>query len=195
MRRIVLAIIVVVLSVGCTNKNIQNSSSYSNVKQSTVFPDGDQVAILKTIVKDIKSHKSGNGRIVFERETIVDISNEFAKYMDKSLHQGLIHKMLSLKQPCRYPIINEIKNSVIFANKNDVDKIFEHGFWNDFYRKYPASLGVLGISAPVLDETRQQAVVYVAFSSGGKEGSSSVYLLSKNKNAWIITKKNTFLMS
>ncbi len=69
---------------------------------------------------------------------------------------------------------------------SDIDKIFEHHWWKDFYKKYPHTDGFLEVSLPGYSADHQTALVYISRSSGGLSGESDLILLEKKQGQWTL---------
>ena len=68
--------------------------------------------------------------------------------------------------------------------KDEVDKIFKHGNWEDFYKKYPEAGGVWGFSRPGYNSARTEAVLYVSHACGMLCGTGHLFYLARQNNQW-----------
>lgn len=57
-------------------------------------------------------------------------------------------------------------------------------YWSAFYAKYPGSPGLVRLSRVGFDSSREQALVYVHRSCGGRCGSGRYVLLSRSGEQW-----------
>ncbi len=67
---------------------------------------------------------------------------------------------------------------------SDIDKIFEHHWWEDFYKKYPHTDGFLEVSLPGFSANHQTALVYVARHSDGLNAEGAWAVLVKKQGKW-----------
>lgn len=64
--------------------------------------------------------------------------------------------------------------------------------WDEFYKKYPNSPGIISVSRVGFNKEKNQAVVYVGLQSDYLAGRGVIFLLEKKDNSWQI-KKQTLL--
>lgn len=106
------------------------------------------------------------------QETIDDFTAKNAKS-----HQ--ITKSLDLK--VKYTLIS----------KEKVDQIFKSVMsgWEEFYKQFPDSGGLISFSRAGLNSKGDQALVYMANGCGGLCGAGNYLLLVKKNGEWIVQKK------
>lgn len=75
---------------------------------------------------------------------------------------------------------------VRLVDRQEIDRIFEHGFWPASYKKFPGSAGLVKFSLPGYSRDRKAAIVYFSHSSGGLSGYGSMIFLKKTGNRWKI---------
>ena len=96
------------------------------------------------------------------------------------------------EQPVAVP---ELKNAKM-VSPSVIRRIFaSKGWWDEFYRIYPGSRGVLRFSQPAFSQNRAQALVYVSHSCGGLCGTGWLVLLVKNRKAWQIESQSMLWIS
>ena len=81
------------------------------------------------------------------------------------------------------------------VSSSEIQKIFKGGWWDDFYKRYPATSGFVRVSQSVLTKDRQQALIYVAHYCGGLCGTGTVLLLKRSGSTWRIVKKEMLWIS
>ena len=79
---------------------------------------------------------------------------------------------------------------VILLPKAESAEIFNKGGWDEFYRRYPESAGLLAMSRVGFNANRDMAFLYVGSSSGPRAGTGCFILLQKSKasDRWYIVK-------
>ena len=79
---------------------------------------------------------------------------------------------------------------VVLLPEGESAEIFNKGGWDEFYRKYPRSGGLLLLSRVGFNAGRDLAFLYVGSSSGPRSGTGCFVLLRKSKasGAWYIVK-------
>lgn len=80
-----------------------------------------------------------------------------------------------------------VSNNVIFISEKQTKQIFRNGEgWNNFYKKYPQSSGLISFSNIGFNRERTQALVYVGINCGWLCGDGSFKFLQKINGKWII---------
>jgi hypothetical protein len=79
---------------------------------------------------------------------------------------------------------------VVLLSKEESAEIFNRGGWDEFYRRYPDSAGLLAMSRVGFNAGRDTAFLYVGSSSGPRSGAGCFVLLQKSKASgrWYIVK-------
>ena len=98
------------------------------------------------------------------------------------------HKLSNLfKLPVKY----------VLVDKKDDEKLFQKGGggWNAFYKKYPRSPGIIGLSRVGFNKPMSQALLYVRVWCGGLCGEGTWVILAKEKEGWAIQDKFTNVIS
>jgi hypothetical protein len=63
--------------------------------------------------------------------------------------------------------------------------VFDRGSWEEFYRQYPQSGGVIEVSAVGFNADKTVAVVYTSHSCGGLCGGGDYHVLQKKDGKWV----------
>jgi hypothetical protein len=72
----------------------------------------------------------------------------------------------------------------------DIDSIFKnHGWWPDYYKKYPGSRGWLQFSRVGFSPDGKQALFYVVRTCGDLCGGGSYVVMAKKDSGWITAKE------
>lgn len=87
-------------------------------------------------------------------------------------------------------------DSARLVSAEEVERIFkEGGWWDDFYREYPGSIGYLKLSSPGLSRDGSKAVVYAHHHCGGLCGTGRILHLSRTETGWSITSERMLWIS
>lgn len=81
------------------------------------------------------------------------------------------------------------------VRSSEIQQIFESGWWDDFYKRYPGTSGFARISQPVLTKDRRQALIYVAHRCDGLCGTGTIHLLARSGSSWRIVKEEMLWVS
>ncbi|MDQ3803368.1 MAG: hypothetical protein M3416_05880 [Acidobacteriota bacterium] len=91
------------------------------------------------------------------------------------------------------PLENAFNLSVpsVLIGEKEYEEIFQDADgWQTFYRKYPASQGLMTLSKVGFNSVMNQALVYVGNQHAGLGGAGYYVLLSMENGAWIIQDKS-----
>lgn len=85
----------------------------------------------------------------------------------------------------------DLKLKYTLTPKEKIEQIFKSGLdgWDEFYRQFPDSNGLVGLSRAGINSRGDQAFVYMAHQCGGLCGSGHYLLLVKKNKEWIVQKK------
>src|SRR6266513_1335038 len=76
------------------------------------------------------------------------------------------------------------------AAQTDINSVFKnHGWWSDYYKKYPGSRGWLEFSRVGFSPDRKQALFYVVNTCGDMCGGGSYVVMVKKDSGWGIAKE------
>lgn len=92
----------------------------------------------------------------------------------------------------RYGVIGPLKNKGTskVVETDELNRIFGNGFWDDFYKAFPDSSGLVTFALPVYSSDRRQAVVYSDYEFAGFGGWDSVFELKLTRKGWIVTSEH-----
>lgn len=86
----------------------------------------------------------------------------------------------------RHPLEVRTLPGIIPVERKRIAAIFKEGFWPEFYQAYPQASGILRVSRAVVSAGGDQALLYVATSRGGLDGSGGLELLALERGQWKI---------
>lgn len=193
--------LVIVLFAGCTAMMDRTSPVNSNL----VRPESElEASVFKGIIEAMYV-KDGIKLIVVRDHTVPgNLSdgglNEQLQRAAKELpllSQETVTDFLR-KNSEQHPLTDSLKLNVDLKRISETESkaIFQEGQgWEEFYKKYPSSQGVLELSKPGFNGDATQALVYVANQGSWKGGAGYYVLLAKENNAWKIEKRYTSWVS
>lgn len=178
----------------------------SPVNSSLVRPDSEpeEASVYKSIIEAMYV-KDGIKLIVVRDHTVPgNLSdgglNEQLQRAAKELpllSQETVTDFLR-KNSAQHPLTNSLKLNLELKRigESESQAIFQEGKgWEEFYKKYPSSQGLLELSKPGFNGDATQALVYVANQGSWKGGAGYYVLLAKENNAWKIEKRYTSWVS
>jgi len=141
---------------------------------------GKEILIIDLTIApvDTKSHWGGwgfrsNSKAAPGHDTLVDFERK-------------AHSSCALK----LQFADAVSSRVI--TKEELDKIFKEGQWENFYKKYPEAGGVWQFSRPGYNSARNEAVLYVSHTCGILCGTGHLYFLVKQNAQWTV--KNRLML-
>lgn len=102
-----------------------------------------------------------------------------ANFLEKNKRQHRLENAFNLSVP--YVLVSEKEYEEIFQNDDG---------WQTFYRKYPASQGLMTLSKVGFNSETNRALVYVGNQHAGLGGAGYYVLLTKENGAWVIKGKS-----
>lgn len=91
-----------------------------------------------------------------------------------------------------YPLYKSfnLKVNYIFINKQELRDLFKnHNGWDEFYKKYPDSQGILTLSKVGFNKKLNQSLIYYGNQSNWLAGTGYLVFLTKKNNIWKIKKE------
>jgi len=111
-----------------------------------------------------------------ERATLEYLKNPKMKSLFKDLTK--LSRVLAVTPGFKNPAVQ------VFADEKQVDAIFDKGWWDDFYREFPGSGGMIQFSRAAFAGDRNAALIYHGRSAGGLNADGSLYYLKRLKGKW-----------
>lgn len=138
---------------------------------------------------------------MYEDESVTEkfgVTEEFHQMMSKSMPeaevQTLDNYLLTNKGQQELKIWNPGVNYVIVRNSDLPDSKFAN-FWDQFYRKYPNSPGLMFFSKVGFNDRHDQAFLYMGRYCGGLCGGGKYVLLNKVNGEWVVSKEQELWVS
>ncbi|HKN83983.1 MAG TPA: hypothetical protein VJW17_11115 [Pyrinomonadaceae bacterium] len=107
-----------------------------------------------------------------EKEFQDKLGPAISAYLELNKKQWLLQPRFSLELP--YQFIDSAK----------VKAIFEHSDWDEYYRLYPKSGGLIDLSAVGFNDDKTVAVVYMGHGCGPLCGGGGFHVLEKVDGKW-----------
>ena len=148
----------------------------------------DTQAKIKLLV--IQNHTSTTG----------DNSNQDDQYfrrMFPTLTEGVVKDYRARNnEPARLKDSFDLKVKHVLVDKQEIEKIFNGGgWWEEFYKRYPDSGGLIIFSRAGFNAAMNQALVYIQHGCGGLCGTGHYVLLEKSVDGWRVVKRNMVWIS
>ncbi|HEY0763366.1 MAG TPA: hypothetical protein VGD61_13435 [Pyrinomonadaceae bacterium] len=100
------------------------------------------------------------------------------------------------KQPVRLKDSFDLNIKHLVVKKEKIEKIFAgRGWWQEFYKIYPDSGGLIVLSRVGFSRAMNQALVYIQHGCGGLCGTGHYVLLEKSGDRWQVVKRNMVWIS
>ena len=138
---------------------------------------------------------------MYEDESVKEkfgVTEEFHQIMSKSMPeaeaQTLDNYLLMNQTRQELKVWNLGVNYVIVRNSDLPDSKFEN-FWDQFYRAYPNSSGLIFFSQVGFNNRQDQAFLYMGRSCGGLCGVGEYVLLNKVNGEWVVSKEQELWVS
>jgi hypothetical protein len=163
---------------------------------------GDEYAVWAAVIDDMFAR--GRARLlVIDDHTVNDQSRALERQdylrrhfpsVSKEDIGDFVNKNRELHQ-LRDTFKTEVKH--VLVKKEEIRQIFKAGLdgWEEFYRRFPDSGGVVGMSRPGFNTTMNQAFVYIEHSCGGLCGTGYYLLLVQGDGKWTVAKRLVAWMS
>jgi len=117
-----------------------------------------------------------------DEKTVKDFLNRNDGYVPKS---SLTEE--AIKVVGRYPLNRYISFSIPHAliSDKDIDEIFNRGGrWDEFYRRYPTSRGIVWLSRVGFNQNMSEALLYFGHQYAEAAGEGFLVLLRKSDGEW-----------
>jgi len=89
-----------------------------------------------------------------------------------------------------------LSRDYVLLSEEELERIFQEGEgWNEFYRRYSKSNGLISLSRVAFSKKRDVALVYLWHGVRYMASSGSVFLLRKEAGRWVVRGKKTILLS
>jgi hypothetical protein len=107
------------------------------------------------------------------------------RHKDKDVREAFDDFAKRNAKPSSAPTV-DIGVPITVATRMDIEKIFKHGFWPAFYKKYPNTDGLLSLCLPGFSSDGNTALVFAKRSSDGRNAEASLLLLHRKNGNWSV---------
>jgi hypothetical protein len=107
-----------------------------------------------------------------DREFETKVGPAIANYVELNKKQWVLQARLSIDSPYQ------------FLETSKFSALLDKGGWDEYYRQYPASGGLIALSAVGFNGDKTIAVVWIVNSCGGTCGVGTFHVLEKVDGKW-----------
>jgi len=196
-KTIILLLIACFIS-SCSSSGGNNGSSVNATQQASVWIE--EAAVYSALISS--RYVQGNvQRIVIRDHTGLDPQDDLEmrlEYVHKNMPE-LTQAMVTdfkVKNEKPFPLSSKLDLDIQYAliSQERWQQIFTatdlDGDWEEFYRIYPNSQGILTLSRVGFNNNLDMALVYVGNQSGGLAGAGYYLLMAKENNTWKVIRED-----
>jgi len=101
------------------------------------------------------------------------------------------------KDPLRFKDLFDLNMKYVLVSKQEIEKIFKEGggWWDEFYKRYPDSGGLIALSRPGFNPAMNQAIVYISHNCNALCGTGHYVLLEKSADRWKVVEQKMVWIS
>ncbi len=189
---IIIQLLITILLSSCEKNDEETLCADFKLEQSTLNNELDY-----EIINSVLEYYFINSDFVhIVQKTKSPIHIEFIK--DKLASENIVFDSLLLSDYSEKNINsyylssnNFVLNTVQLINPKETNCIFsvEYKGWENYYKKYPKSTGLLTFSRPGINSTGNQAIIEYGWQANYDMGMGYLIILVKENNKWIVTKR------
>lgn len=136
--------------------------------------------------------------LVIQDATATDFTEDHSKQHDPyfrrmfpTLAKGVVKDYTAKNnKPVRLKDSFKLNIKHVLVDKQEIVKIFKGpGSWEDFYKRYPDSSGLIVLSRVGFNPAMNQAMIYIEHSCGGLCGTGHYVLLEKTSDNWRVVQQ------
>lgn len=152
-------------------------------------PEGDYLVVVAETIAVCPPGVGGGDEEEFSTASMIQSTGHFPGVADSMLQTMLCQQEDGMLPSSRIP-------SATVVLQSEIDAIFSgDGWWEEFYRVFPGSRGLVQFTAPVFSADGKRALVYVSHSCGGLCGTGWLVLLSRDAGGWQIADRRMLWIS
>lgn len=164
----------------------------------------EEYAVYSVVIAEIFSDRQEKSVVITDRTSsdsttdgFSDRDQEYFKRMFPTLTEGVDKDYKARnKIPARLKDAFELKMRHVVLTKPEIDRIFKgNGSWDDFYKMYPTSVGIISLSRVGFSASMNQALVYIDHGCGGLCGTGHYVLLEKSADGWRVVNRRMVWIS
>jgi hypothetical protein len=152
-------------------------------------PEGDYIVVVAETIAVCPPGVGGGDEEEFSTASMIESAGHFPGVPDSMLQAMLCQQEGGMLPSSRIPGATVVLQS-------EIDAIFSgDGWWEEFYKVFPASRGLVQFTAPAFSTDGRKAMVYVSHSCGGLCGTGWLVLLARDAGGWRITDRKMLWIS
>ena len=168
----------------------------------TVDKSAEEYAVYSAAIANMFETRSK--LLVIQDATNTDFTEPNSKLDDQSfrrlfptLAEGVVKDYKAKNnRPVRLKDSFKLNVKHVLVDEQEIVKIFKgSGSWDDFYKRYPDSGGLIVLSRVGFNAAMNQTMVYIQHACGGLCGSGHYVLLEKNADQWRVVKESMVWVS
>ena len=187
------AILFVILSSIC---NLVSLSMADDVSLSRDKISSEEYKVYSDAILQLLGLPEAKGLFVIYDHTIIDSFDQqsvtyFEKESGVKLEKDMIERFRA-KNKMSYKLENNFIDSlqVVLISEEELNHIFKNGKgWDDFYKKYPHSYGIITLSRVAFNNDKNIAFLNFGNQYHWRAGIGYYVLLKKEDNRWVIVAK------
>ena len=162
----------------------------------------EEYAVYSAVIANMFQTKSK--LLVIQDATATDFTEDNSKQDDQyfrrmfpTLAEGVVKDYKARNnEPVRLKDSFKLNAKHVLVDKQEIDKIFKGGgWWEEFYKRYPDSVGLIILSHVGFNSAMNEAMIYIQHSCGGLCGTGHYVLLQKSGDKWRVVKQNMVWVS
>lgn len=187
------AILFVILSSIC---NLVSLSMADDVSSSRDKISSEEYKVYSDAIPQLLGLPEAKGLfVIYDHTTIDSFDQQSVAYFEKrsgiKLEKDMIERFRA-KNKMSYKLENNFIDSlqVVLISEEEINHIFKNGKgWDDFYKKYPHSHGIITLSRVAFNNDKNIAFLHFGNQRDWFAGIGYYVLLKKEDNRWVIVAK------
>lgn len=150
----------------------------------------EEKAVYETVIGDILKHpdRVQKTQVAIRAQTTTDMAGSSGPDRVQALPiDAVLRNRFSASNRTPHPIPPGLKLPVPYVTQGF--DLSPRDFWQQFYKRYPGSAGIVGVSRVAFTDDFVHALVYREHISGNLAGKGEYLLLSRGANGWVIDKE------
>jgi hypothetical protein len=150
----------------------------------------EEKAVYETVIRDILKHpdRVQKTQIAIRAETTTDRAGSSGPDRVQALAvDPVLRTRFSASNKTPHLIPTTLKLPVPYVAQGF--DLSPRDFWQQFYKRYPGSAGIVGLSRVAFTDDFAHALVYREHIHGDRTGQGEYLLLSRGANGWVIDKE------
>jgi hypothetical protein len=155
------------------------------------FGSGAEYEIYSVVVNSMFLWKNTKLAVLIDSTVTYELSQNSIEYYQQQfpkLDKFLIEDF-NKNNADRQKLLNipGLEATDVLISDNELDDIFQNGWWPEFYKRFPNSSGYISLSSIGFSQNENTAFLYASSIQGGLAGAGYVILLQKT-DLWKVVK-------